>query len=168
MILTNSTKKGADNHSPLLLFRTATEADLTTIIALLADDMLGAQRESAQITLSQPYRHAFDAIQKDENNELIVATDKNAVVGVFQLTFLPSLTYQGGWRAQIEGVRVAATHRGQGLGKMMILHAIERAKQRKCRIVQLTTDKKRVKALHFYQSLGFNASHEGMKLHLIV
>ncbi len=43
--------------------------------------------------------------------------------------------------------------------------AIERAKQKKAHVLQLTTDKKRPEAIHFYEKLGFKASHEGMKLH---
>ena len=43
--------------------------------------------------------------------------------------------------------------------------AINRAKARKAHLLQLTTDKKRPKAITFYEQLGFNQSHEGMKMH---
>jgi GNAT superfamily N-acetyltransferase len=85
---------------------------------------------------------------------------------VLQVTYIPGLTYQGGERAQIEGVRVAASHRSRGVGREMIEWAIERARARGCRLVQLTTDKRRADAHRFYESLGFVASHEGMKLRL--
>jgi len=87
------------------------------------------------------------------------------VVGVLQLTFIPYLTYQGGWRALIEGVRVARGARSQGLGKALLEWAIARARERGCVMVQLTTDKSRPDAKRFYDGLGFVASHEGMKLH---
>lgn len=88
------------------------------------------------------------------------------VAGVLQLSFIPGLTYQGGWRALIEAVRVAADQRSSGLGSAMISHAIERSRERGCVLVQLTTDRSREAALRFYQRLGFVASHHGLKLRL--
>jgi len=147
-------------------FTDAARADLPDVIRLLADDRLGATREQVADPLPAVYIAAFDAIAADPSNTLIVARSGARIVGVLQLTFIPSLTYQGSWRAQIEGVRVAASERGQGLGGDLIRHAVARAAAKGCRIVQLTTDKQRPEALRFYESLGFVASHEGMKLHL--
>jgi len=90
----------------------------------------------------------------------------NVIVGTMQLSFLPYLTYRGGWRMQIEAVRIASGHRGAGIGERLFRWAIERARERGCHLVQLTTDKARPDALRFYERLGFRASHEGMKLHL--
>lgn len=146
--------------------REATADDVAAIVALLADDALGAERECAQSPLPPAYHQAFDAIAADANNELIVADDGGEIVGVLQLTFIPYLTHQGSWRALIEGVRVAASRRGSGLGQQLFEWAIERARTRGCRMVQLTTDKRRPDALRFYERLGFVASHEGMKLQL--
>jgi GNAT superfamily N-acetyltransferase len=145
-------------------FRFATELDIPRIVELLVDDPLGATRESPDQPLA--YRAAFEAISSDPNNELVVAVDSEEVVGVFQLTFIPYLTHKGSWRMLIEGVRVARSTRAQGVGHTMIEWAIDRARQRNCRIVQLTTDKSRPDALRFYESLGFKATHEGMKLQL--
>jgi GNAT superfamily N-acetyltransferase len=136
------------------------------MVELLANDPLGAKRECLQTPLSASYAAAFAAIDKDPNQELVVACRGEAVVGVLQLTFLPYLTYCGGWRAQIEGVRVAAAERAQGLGRRMFEWAVDRARARGCHLVQLTTDKTRPEAKRFYEALGFVASHEGMKLHL--
>ncbi|APF36851.1 Ribosomal protein S18 acetylase RimI and related acetyltransferases [Chelatococcus sambhunathii] len=147
-------------------FRDATGADLAAIVALLADDPLGATREAPAVELPSAYAEAFAAIAADANNRLIVADDGGAVVGCLQLTFIPGLTYTGGWRAQIEGVRIAQSQRGRGLGRAMFNWAIEQARARGCRLVQLTTNKARPDALRFYESLGFTASHEGMKLDL--
>ncbi len=133
---------------------------------LLADDPLGAKRERFEIPLPERYLRAFEAIDADPNNELVVACIGPDVVGVLQLTFIPYLTYQGGWRALIEAVRVDSRQRSRGLGKTMFEWAIARARERGCHLVQLTTDKARPEAKRFYESLGFVASHEGMKLHL--
>jgi len=150
----------------LVTFRLATEHDLERIVEMLADDVLGSIRERYQNPLPESYIHAFRAIQSDPNNELIVACLDDQIIGVQQITFTPYITHQGGWRATIEGVRTSSSHRGLGLGSEMIQWAIQRAKERGCHLVQLTTDKKRPDALRFYEQLGFTASHEGMKLKL--
>lgn len=147
-------------------FRRARAADVPEIVRLLADDPLGARRERDETPLPESYARAFAAIDSDPHNELIVAEQDARVVGVLQLTFIPSLTYQGGWRALIEGVRVDARTRSQGLGRALLERAIGRARERGCHLVQLTTDKTRPDAKRFYEALGFVASHEGMKLHL--
>ena len=150
----------------MMTFRRAGQRDLPAIVRLLADDPLGANRERYDEPLPQGYLRAFEAIEADPNNELVVACLQDEVVGVLQLTFIPYLTYQGGWRALIEAVRIDSKHRSQGLGKQMFEWAIERSRRRGCHLVQLTTDKARPDAKRFYESLGFAASHEGMKLNL--
>jgi len=151
---------------PDVTFRRAERRDVPRIVRLLADDALGAKRERYELPLPAGYLAAFDAIDADPNNEIVVACVGDEVAGVLQITFIPGLTYQGGWRALIEGVRVDEKIRSAGLGRAMVEHAIERARARGCRLVQLTTDKTRPAARGFYESLGFAASHEGMKLHL--
>ena len=151
-----------------LRFRLAERADAPAIVAMLADDRLGKERERPDDPLPDSYLEAFDAIDRDPNNELLLAESKDAIVGFLQLTFVPSMTYQGSWRALIEGVRVSSEIRGGGIGRKLVQEAIDRAKARRCLWVQLTTDKSREKALRFYESLGFAATHEGMKLRLAV
>lgn len=148
-----------------LLFRPATKADVAVIVEMLAADKLGARRERFEDPLPDSYYQAFAAIDKDPNHELMVVEMEGEVIGTLQLSFLPYLTYQGGWRAQIEAVRIRADKRGLGLGKAFFTWAIQRAKARGAHVLQLTSDKKRPDALRFYESLGFRASHEGFKLH---
>lgn len=147
-------------------FRLAVRSDLVRIVQLLADDPLGRARETFSVPLASSYERAFDAIVADRNNELIVAEQAGTVVGVLQITFIPYLTHRGSWRALIEGVRVAAEVRSTGVGRRLFMWAIARARERECQLVQLTTDKSRPDAIRFYESLGFRASHEGMKLQL--
>ena len=149
-----------------ILFRTATAEDVPHIVALLADDMLGRTREVAGGALAQSYTDAFDAIAADPNNELIVGCMDGRIVATLQLTYTPSLSFQGSWRATVESVRTDAALRGRGIGAALMEHAIERARARGCRIVQLTTNKARDDARRFYERLGFSATHEGMKLML--
>ncbi|MFY9241632.1 MAG: GNAT family N-acetyltransferase [Polaribacter sp.] len=148
-------------------FRKAIKSDLLKIVEMIADDELGKTRENFQIPLPQDYVIAFDNIISDKNQELIVVEDDNLeIVGTLQLSFIQYLTYKGGIRAQIEAVRIRKDKRGIGLGKLMFEWAIERAKERKAHVLQLTTDKKRLVAIKFYEDLGFKSSHEGMKMHL--
>jgi GNAT superfamily N-acetyltransferase len=151
----------------MLAFRRARASDVAGIVRLLADDPLGAKRERCETPLPESYLQAFEAIDADPNNELVVVCLDEEVVGVLQLTFIPYLTYQGGWRALIEAVRVDAKVRSKGFGKAMFEWAIARSRERGCHLVQLTTDKSRPDAKRFYESLGFSASHEGMKLFLV-
>ena len=133
---------------------------------MLADDPLGQKREAFANPLPQKYYTAFENINKDQNQELmVVENEAKEIIGTLQLTFIPYLTYQGGIRAQIEAVRIHKAYRGKGLGKQFFEWAINRAKEKGAHVLQLTSDKKRPDAIRFYEKLGFRASHEGMKLH---
>lgn len=149
-----------------MIIRKATENDLPFIVKLLANDPLGKKRECYQEPLPGSYKSAFAEINSDKNNFLAVVEDNDAIIGTLQLTFITYLTYQGGKRALIEGVRIDESYRGKGLGKKLIEWAIGKSRKEKCHVVQLTTDKTRPEALDFYKKLGFIASHEGLKLHL--
>ncbi len=144
--------------------RRARRADVAAIVAMLADDPLGATRES--IDDQEPYLAAFAALDADPNQYLAVAEDGGALVGTLQLTFIPGLSHQGSWRAQIEAVRVAPARRGDGLGTYLIDWAIGMARERGCRMVQLTSNAGREDAHRFYTRLGFAPSHVGFKLSL--
>lgn len=147
-------------------FREATREDLPEIVRMLADDFLGATRERYENPLPESYVKAFEEIDADKNNELIVAEIDGEIVGTLQITFTPSISLQGGKRATVESVRVDAEQRGQGLGKELMLWAIERAKSEGCYILQLTTNSERTDAHRFYENLGFEGSHLGMKIYL--
>lgn len=146
--------------------RRALASDVPGIVRLLADDPLGKTRERFVDPLPGEYMKAFAAIEAQVGNQVLVATSEGAVVGCLQLTLIPGLTRLGMTRAQIEGVRVAAGRRGEGLGERLILHAVDLARTAGCGLVQLTTDASRGDAHRFYERLGFAASHVGMKLDL--
>ena len=149
-----------------MIIRKATENDLPHIVRLLALDHLGKQRECYQEPLLESYINAFAEINADKNNFLAVIENDNMIIGTLQLTFILYLSYQGGRRALIEGVRVDEAYRGKGIGKRLIEWAIEESRKQGCRMIQLTTDKNRPEALEFYKKRGFIASHEGLKLQL--
>jgi GNAT superfamily N-acetyltransferase len=149
-----------------LRFRKATRQDVLTVVQLIANDKLGQSRENFTDPLPQVYYEAFERIHADPNQELIVVeNDHREIIGTLQLSFIPYLTYQGGIRAQIEAVRIREDLRGEGIGQQLFSWAIQRSRERKAHVLQLTTDKQRPEAVRFYEKLGFKASHEGMKLH---
>lgn len=147
-----------------VIFRSAVETDLSAIVALLADDMIGAGREGGPD--HDAYLTGFQAVTADPRNDLVVAEIDGEVAGTFQITYIPGVSRMGTERAQIEAVRVAAPHRSRGLGRQMIAWAVDQARARGCGLVQLTSDKRRTDAIRFYESLGFEPTHEGMKLPL--
>jgi GNAT superfamily N-acetyltransferase len=149
-----------------MIFRKATKNDVSAIVEMIADDELGKTRENFQTPLPTEYLLAFENINSDANQELIVVeNDELEIIGTLQLSFIQYLTYRGGIRAQIEAVRIRKDQRGLGIGKTMFEWAMSRARERKAHLLQLTTDKKRPKAIRFYEELGFKQSHSGMKLH---
>ncbi|MCD0502388.1 GNAT family N-acetyltransferase [Bordetella petrii] len=152
--------------APTVHFRRAAVADLDAIVALLADDVLGTGREDPSVPANPCYVRAFEAIDRDPNQLLAVAERAGAVVGCLQISFIPGLSRRGLWRGQIESVRVASGERGAGTGRALFEWAIGQCRERGCGLVQLTTDKTRADARRFYESLGFAATHEGMKLEL--
>lgn len=147
-----------------ITYRKATHSDLDSIIALLIEDDLGATREDTYDIA--PYQKAFKLIDTDPNQYLMVALQDEEMVGVCHLTIMPSLTFKGTTRMQIEAIRVSEKCRGQGIGELMIKEAIKYGKTHGAGLIQLATNKKRLRAKKFYEKLGFEATHEGMKLYL--
>ncbi|MFG2868074.1 GNAT family N-acetyltransferase [Streptomyces sp. NPDC048338] len=147
-----------------LQIRPATVGDLAAIVAMLADDPLGAQRESPDDLT--PYTAAFERLAQDPNQHLVVATRGDKVVGTLQLTIVPGLSRRGSTRSVIEGVRIHSEERGSGLGTQLIEWAVGESRRQDCRLVQLTSDATRTEAHRFYERLGFEASHLGFKLSL--
>lgn len=147
----------------ILLCRPARRTDVADIVRLLADDALGAAREAFDLT---PCLAAFDALQAEAGNTLIVGQIDGVVVATYQLTLITGLSLRAARRAQIESVRVAAPLRGQGLGRQLFADAEARARAAGCTLMQLTTHRTRDRAQAFYRQIGFTASHIGFKREL--
>lgn len=146
-----------------LIFRRAIEADVPAIVALLADDVLGAARETTGPESHLRYVSAFRAIDADVNQFLLVVEDGDRIVGTLQLTFIAGLARAGLKRGLIEAVRVAGDRRGEKIGEAMLAWVLEKCRNEGCGSVQLTTDKSRTEAHRFYDRLGFEPSHIGYK-----
>ena len=138
--------------------------DFNVILNLLTDDELGQFRETKSNVIHADYIRAFEQINSDANQYAAVFESCGEIVGCLQITFIPGLSRRGCLRGQIEGVRVSRAFRGKGYGAKMLTWAITKCRDRGCRVVQLTSDKKRENAIQFYEKLGFVKSHEGFKL----
>ncbi|MFJ1605226.1 GNAT family N-acetyltransferase [Streptomyces sp. NPDC088253] len=147
-----------------LEIRPAASDDVPAIVAMLADDPLGAQRESPDDLT--PYLAALERLSADPNQHLVVAVREGRVVGTLQLTVIPGLSRKGSTRSLIEGVRIHSDERGSGLGSRFIEWAIDESRRQGCQLVELTSDATRTDAHRFYERLGFTASHVGFKLAL--
>jgi ribosomal protein S18 acetylase RimI-like enzyme len=148
-----------------ITIRRACRDDVGPIVAMLADDRLGAARERLDDPLPQSYFRAFEAVDRDPNIQLVVAEQGDgAVVGCLQLCILPGLSSQGASRALIEDVRVAAPCRSRGIGEQLVQWAVTEARAKGCKLVELLTHNSRVDAQRFYERLGFARSHVGMTL----
>lgn len=143
-----------------VVFRFGTRDDVAAVVAMLADDVLGRDRERSDLDL---YQRAFDQMLDEGANHLIVGEQNGLVVACYQITFISGLSLGGMRRAQIEGVRVATEMRGHKLGEALIADAEARARQAGCSILQFTTNKSRQDAHRFYDRLGFTPSHIGYK-----
>jgi GNAT superfamily N-acetyltransferase len=150
----------------MIEIRRALHADLSAIIELLADDVLGQSRELVSNPPADEYVDAFQAIDTDPNQLLAVMVDDSCVVGTMQLTFIPGIARRGALRGQIEAVRIASNRRGEHLGERMFEWAIAQCRSRRCAFVQLTTDRSRTDAHRFYDRIGFEPTHIGYKLKL--
>ena len=142
-------------------FRDATEADLPTIVAMLADDEIAESRESASV--SDEYRKAFSTMAKEVYNKMLLAEIDGKIVGSLQLVFIPGVSRNGSKRALIESVRVKSSVRGQNVGTALMKEAIRIARENGCKLVQLDSDLRRPRAHLFYRRLGFVQSHAGFK-----
>ena len=147
-----------------LAFRKATAEDVPAIVAMPADDALGAMRETPGALA--PYLDAFAAVDANPDQLLVVAVDHSEIIGCAQVTFMAGLSHRGMWRAEIEAVRVRIDHRGTGLGTRLIAWCIDEARNRGCGMVQLTSNASRADAHRFYERLGFTPSHTGFKLRI--
>jgi len=141
-------------------FRPARRADVPAVIELLREDRLGRARETLPM---DDYLAAFDDMADEGNNLTIVGALDGAIVATYQITFISGLSLRTARRAQVEGVRVAAALRGQGIGRAMFMDVEARARAAGCDLVQLTMNQSRTDSAEFYAALGFTPSHIGYK-----
>ena len=150
-----------------MTIRKATRNDIPSIVKMLTEDPISATRETYADPLPESYYKAFEIIDQDPSQELVVVEETpDDIIGTLQLTHIQYLLYKGGIRTLVEGVHIRKDQRGKKIGEKLLTWAINRAKEKGAHIVQLTSDNRRADAIRFYERLGFKDSHAGMKLHL--
>ena len=147
-----------------LVIRKAVLQDVDTIVRIVNAGGPDGPRQTLPNVLPTDYFSAFETIDQDPHQLLMVVEKEATVIATFHLSFLTYLAAAGQPDMQIEAVHVVASHRRLGIGTLMLEWAIEEARKRNCRRVQLTTDKRRTEAHPIYRKLGFVFSHEGAKL----
>lgn len=150
-------------QEPEIAIVLAEPAHLADIVALVNAGAAGARvgRESGDLA---DYEPAFEAVRKADHVDLYVALEPDGtVVGTYQISFTPGLTFQGRPRAELESVHTRADRRGRGIGSKMMHHALDLARSKNACLVQLTSNKVRENAHRFYEYLGFEQSHLGFK-----
>ncbi|MBD8663474.1 GNAT family N-acetyltransferase [Rhizobium sp. CFBP 8752] len=147
-----------------IIIRRARESDLSQLIAMFAADDVGGHGDTTDADAYDDYLRAFNMIDASQNEQLFVVERDGDVVGTFQILFNRTLTGRGSLSMIIEAVQTRPDMRGQGIGAQMIGYAIEEAKRRECRLVQLTSNAARTDAHRFYERLGFAKSHAGFKM----
>jgi len=146
--------------------RRARESDLPALIALFAEDAVGGHGDTTDPEAFDDYLRAFHVIDASANEQLFVAEQDGDVVGTFEIMFNRTLTGRGGLIMVVEAVQTRVDMRGRGIGAAMIDHAIQEARRRDCRMVQLSSNMARTDAHRFYERLGFAKSHFGFKMKL--
>ena len=146
-----------------IIFRRANTNDLPILVEMLREDELEKNRETHDMIR---YKAAWVELKNDPNNQIIIGEIDNKIITMLQLTFIRHLTFQGGLRAQIEGVRTHKNYRRQGIGQKLIEYAVQLAKEKNCHLIQLTSNQLRLEALGFYEKLGFKPTHIGFKMTL--
>lgn len=146
--------------------RRARESDLSALIAIFAADAIGGHGDTTDPSAFEDYLRAFHVIDSSPNEQLFVAELDGEVVGTFQILFTRTLIARGSLSMIIEAVQTREDMRGKGIGADMIRYAIEEARRRDCRLVQLTSNMARTDAHRFYERLGFSKTHSGFKMKL--
>jgi GNAT superfamily N-acetyltransferase len=109
-------------------------------------------------------------IGRDDTEYLLAAADDGRPVGVAQLRYRWSVW----WEAEdcwLEDLYVEDSARGIGLGRALVQAALDRARERGCRRVELDVNTGNATARALYESLGFATGKGGgedllMRCHL--
>lgn len=149
-----------------ILIRKAEKNDIEAILQIMLEDMIGEKEDYDGNKIHENYIKAFETINRNDWQYLAVAVQNSKVIGTFQLSFIPNIIYTGALICLVEAVLVSSEYRGKGIGSYMMKWAIDTAKEKGCRLVELTSNKLRNDAHRFYKQLGFIATHEGFKLDL--
>ena len=137
-----------------LIVREATEADLPGVLALYGQSGLD---NDAVLTVAQA-REVFQLFARYPSYRLFVACEPafpDTVIATYALLVMHNLAHSGTPSAIAEDVVVAPDRQGQGIGRQLMAHALQQARDAGCYKLALSSNAKRQAAHAFYESLGF-------------
>jgi ribosomal protein S18 acetylase RimI-like enzyme len=143
--------------------RNAEPSDLGALLGLYRE--LAGERDSAQPSDAAISAPVLAQIIAERDRQLLVAETDRTVLGTADLLIVANLTHRATPWAIVENVVVAGAARRQGVGRQLMTHAVELARQGGCYKLQLLSRKERAGAHAFYRSLGFDAAAEGFRLY---
>jgi GNAT superfamily N-acetyltransferase len=138
----------------LIDVRQATAGDLPAVLALYAQHGMD---DGKVLDLAQA-QEIFAQFARYPSYHLYVASDRqdtSRIVATFALLVMHNLAHQGTPSAIVEDVVVDVSLRGTGIGSALINEAIELSRKAGCYKLALSSNRKRVQAHAFYESLGF-------------
>ena len=144
--------------------REATPDDLDAVLALQREDSFHSFSEPDHVSANQ--RAAFAEIDADPQQQLLVGTLDGQVVTTAHVTWIRMLSADGGLYCQVEAVRTASDLRGRGIGAQLMSVIEDEARRRGAARIQLTSNQRRADAHRFYERLGYEPTHVGMKKYL--
>lgn len=130
--------------------RVAAQADLPEILRLYAQPDL----DGKALSLPEAER-LFERMAQYPDYKIHVAERDSRIVGTFALLIMHNLGHWGTPSAVIEDVAVDPACQGQGIGRIMMRHALQICGEKGCYKAVLSSNLKRERAHAFYESLGF-------------
>jgi GNAT superfamily N-acetyltransferase len=136
--------------SPVLV-RKASAADIAAVLNLYAQPDL----DDGNVLAVEEGVALFVRFSGYPDYTLYVAEQDREIVGSFALLVMDNLGHLGSPSAIVEDVVVAPDRQSQGIGAAMMRFALERAREKRCYKLMLSSNAKRARAHAFYESLGY-------------
>jgi GNAT superfamily N-acetyltransferase len=149
------------NGLPLTV-RPASKADLPDVLRLYAQPAL----DDGRVVSFGEAERIFERMARYPDYKVYVAVSGDKVIGTFALLVMDNLGHVGTCSGIVEDVAVDPAHQGQGMGRVMMAHAIALCRERGCYKVVVSSNFKRPKAHAFYESLGFERHGYSFRLTL--
>lgn len=137
---------------PILAIRTATEADLPAILDLYAEAGFGG---AERLDLERA-KDLLARIASYPDYRIFVAAEVGGPpIGTYALLIMDNIAHNGRPLAVVEQVSVTRARHGQGIGKLLMHHAMAEAREKSCYKLQLSSHTRFTEAHAFYDRLGF-------------
>ena len=149
-----------------VIIRLATVNDIPHILKLYNELIITISRiESDKQPSLKDYQKAFNEISSIPGYELLVAEDKDWILGTLVLLIMPNLAHCASPWALVENIIVDPKEQRRNVGRKLMEYAIRRAKDEGCYKIILNSNKRRRNAHKFYRALGFEASAHGFSIY---